>query len=67
MEHVPMFSAYIDVGGTLCPCKRSERYHTRQWTVPIACLEAAKKLHEAGGHLVVISRGDRTDDDALAT
>eukprot|EP00973_Karenia_brevis_P003979 548223-Karenia_brevis.AAC.1 len=64
---MPTFIAYIDVGGTLCPSKRSQRHNARQWTVPQACLEAMSKLHEAGGHLVMISRGDRTDDYALAT
>eukprot|EP00973_Karenia_brevis_P074930 10412560-Karenia_brevis.AAC.1 len=67
MEHMPTAVAYLDVGGTLAPCPRQKRLYASQWTVPVACLEAAKKLHDAGVHLVVISRGDRTDDDALAT
>eukprot|EP00973_Karenia_brevis_P038798 5354193-Karenia_brevis.AAC.1 len=34
---------------------------------PPAFVRNAKRLHDAGVHLCVISRGDKTDDDAMAT
>eukprot|EP00973_Karenia_brevis_P019721 2704370-Karenia_brevis.AAC.1 len=67
MKHLPTATVYLDVGGALSPCFRQKRYIADQWTVPVACLHAAKRLHDAGVHLCVISRGDKTDDDAMAT
>eukprot|EP00973_Karenia_brevis_P059101 8229069-Karenia_brevis.AAC.1 len=63
MDHIPTAVVYIDVGGTLAPKHRQKRFIADQRSVPVACLSAAKRLHDAGVHICVISRGDRTDDD----
>eukprot|EP00973_Karenia_brevis_P077557 10775995-Karenia_brevis.AAC.1 len=67
MDHVPAFIAYIDVGGVLCQTRRQYHHDPNQWSVPEACLKAISQLHQAGGHLVLISRGNAVHDRAWAT